>query len=877
MKTWSKADLISALLVIFGIICLIFSNSSILILFCFFVAAIILLHGIYVARYDVLKYRDTLCHYQAVLSTSSDGWIAWNTEGEYIGSSKVFRSLFRVKSPIHIFIADITAIIDECDAQKLIFFFNKLRKNSSPFSLIVTNTQNNSRIKIDGSRLSIGGLDTLVLWCSNVTNILELEKIMSDKLLAAENAKNSLMEMMDIIPIPVWKRGKDYRIQYCNRAYADALDTVADRAIADNVQLVPGNLFGQGYSLAENAKKTNRPQNISQFVVIKGNRKKLCLHECSASGESIVGFATDITAEETLGANLERVVVANYEVLESLSTAIAIFGENTRLLFFNSAYQQLMKLEAGWLHSKPTYGEIMDECRNNRQLPEHADYQAFKKSQLAMFTSTTSSTQELMHLSSGKTLRSMVAHYPLGGLLFVFEDVTDSLTLQRKNNTLLAVQRETIDHLHEGVAVYGSDNRLKIANSSMVNMWNLQNKDIKHIHIADMLEQIKELLDYGHDWNVFKENTISNLTDRIAKTGNLFKNDNSTIMFSYIPLPDGAHMLSFIDITDTCKVEAAIIEKNQALKTAQKLRYEFVIGVSVELKDPLNSLIGFTELLIHQYFGLLNEKQMEYCRCILALSNQLNQLINNLLEMVSVDIDTSKLDLSNFIIDEAIGEVIESTEKLAAEKHIDVITNFEQFRMMFQGDRKRIKQSIFNMLINAIQSTPANGKIYIRTTTDGNNFKMIIKDESVLEMKDNDRKIFKRSTSDMNSKLSDRMQKPNSVSVSLVRALVELHGGTLCVTSDAGGRQVICSFPLEKVAVGEVNNRSETPEEHGSAASKLDQLFTSMEVAVDEITTSVDDKNADACGKDVMSADVTDAMDAADVQKENKQAVNSQM
>ncbi|MDR3155481.1 MAG: PAS-domain containing protein [Holosporaceae bacterium] len=866
MKTWSKADLISALLVVFGIVCLIFSNSSILSLSCFFMAAVILLHGVYIARYDALKYRDILCHYQAVLSTSSGGWIAWNGDGEYIGSSRTFRLLFAMKPLTGISVADIAGTIDEYDAQKLIFFFNKLRKNSSPFSATVTNTKNNYRIKIDGSRLSISNLDTLVLWCYDVTSALEFEKTMSDKLIVAESVGNSLMEMMDTVPIPIWKRGKDFRIRYCNKAYADALDTVVDNVVAENMQLVPGNLFGQGYSLAENAKKSNRLQSISQFVVIRGIRKKLCLHECPASGESLIGFATDMTAEEALAANLDRVVTANYEVLESLSTAIAIFGENTRLQFFNSAYQQLMKLEAGWLHSRPTYGEIMDECRNNRQLPEYSDYQAFKKSQLALFTSITSPTQELMHLSSGKTLRSMVAHYPLGGLLFVFEDVTDSLMLQRKNNTLLAVQRETIDHLHEGVAVYGSDNRLKIANSSMEKMWNLRDNDIKGTHIADMLEQIKGLLDYGSDWDVFKESTISNLTDRIAKSGKLFKNDNSTIMFSYIPLPDGAHMLSFIDITDTCKVETAITEKNQAMKAAQNLRYEFVSGISAELRDPLNSLIGFTELLTHQYFGALNEKQMEYCRCILSLSNQLNQLINNLLEMVSIDIDASKLDISNFIIDEAIIEVIENVEKRAAEKHISITTNFERFHMLFRGDKKRIKQSLFNILINAIQSTPVNGEIHIRTIIDSGNFKLIIKDESILETKDNKKRVFRRSTDSANPRFFGRVQESNSISVSLVRAIMELHGGTLGVTLDAGGRHIICSFPLIKVAVSAIDNNPAKKQNIGAA--ELDHISAYQDLLSTNVGTVVaDDKNPD------MGSDGDE--NSPDLREENKQVVNS--
>lgn len=126
----------------------------------------------------------------------------------------------------------------------------------------------------------------------------------------------------------------------------------------------------------------------------------------------------------------------------------------------------MMKLENGWLHSKPTFSEVLDELRSNRRLPEVADFQAFKKDQLALFTSVVEPVQNMIHLPNGKSLRQMITPYTAGGLVFIYEDVTNSLLLQQKNNTLLAVQKETIDHLYEGVIVCGSDNRVKIMNKS---------------------------------------------------------------------------------------------------------------------------------------------------------------------------------------------------------------------------------------------------------------------------------------------------------------------------------------------------------------------------------------------------------------------------
>lgn len=791
MKTWSKADLLSSLLVVFGIVCVIFSVSSVLTISCFLFASIILLHCVYKSRYEAVKYRDLLCHYQSILSSSNGGWIAWNSENECVGSSKKFRNFFGIKHSSSIFMTDILAAVEKQDSEELSFMFNKLKKTGSSFEVIVNVIDSDLRIELSGSKIVINGIETFSLWCADVTHVNLLMSSMDEKVLASEKIVKDLTEILDELPIPIWKRDKNLKIVYCNRNYADSLDISTDKVLANNIPLVPGNLFGQGHSLAENAKKCNRNQSISQSVVVKGVRKKLCVHENHAAA-NLIGFATDMTMEENLANDLDKVITANYDVLENLSTAIAIFGENTKIMFFNSAYQKLMKFESMWLHSKPTYGEILDECRNNRQLPEHADFQSFKKSQLALFTSVMAPSQELMHLPNGKTLRVLVAPYPLGGLLMMYEDVTDSLVLQRKNNTLLAVQKETIDHLHEGVIVYGSDNRFKIVNDSILKIWNVKDKtpaDMKGIHLSEMLEYIKDMIDYGSDWSEFRENTISNFTDRIAKTGKMVRKDNSVVMFSYIPLPDGAHMLSYIDITDTYVVEKAIMEKNSALKEANKLRYEFISGISTELNDPINSLIGFAELLLREYYGVLNEKQTEYCKYILSSSNQLHQLVSNLLEMVLVDVDSYNLELSIFAISDVISEVVSTLEKRAREKNIEIVSVFENPDIQFNGDKKCIKQFLFNILINAMQITPINGKIEIRVVDDLDQMKIVINDLGIEKTKSGRKKSSKT--------YIHRIIESSTASMGLVRSLIEVHGGNLSISSDGnGGTHIVCSLPM---------------------------------------------------------------------------------
>jgi hypothetical protein len=92
----------------------------------------------------------------------------------------------------------------------------------------------------------------------------------------------------------------------------------------------------------------------------------------------------DQTRVEELQSDLDHHVAAHGEVLERLSTAIAIFSTDTRLAFFNTAFSKLWRLDRDWLMAQPTYGGVLDALRERRLLPEAADYRATKEEAQAL-------------------------------------------------------------------------------------------------------------------------------------------------------------------------------------------------------------------------------------------------------------------------------------------------------------------------------------------------------------------------------------------------------------------------------------------------------------------------------------------------------------
>src|SRR5581483_317818 len=435
---------------------------------------------------------------------------------------------------------------------------------------------------------------------------------------------DGLREAIDAVPVPVWRR-------------AAALDSSREAILAEGRELAAAASRDKALDLARRA-AAGAAQSEERHVVIGGSRRLLAVTELPAPGGGTIGFALDRTDLETAAGELSRHVNAHGVVLEHIHAAVAIYGLDKRLKFFNSAFAELWGLEADWLAGEPGFDELLERLRERRRIPELVDFRAFKRQQLAMFTSLIEPQQELMHLPDGRTLSVAVSPHPFGGLTFVYEDVTDRLALERSFNTLTEVQRETLDNLFEGIAVFGSDGRLKLHNPAYRKIWALAEGDLAgEPHISEIVEKTRGFYDDRGDWPRVKEAVIARVTGESQSDALIDRSDGSVLQLATVPLPDGNLLLTCLDVTDSIRVERALRERNEALETAGRLKSEFIANVSYELRTPLNAIIGFAEILANQYFGELSQRQLEYSRGILDSSHRLMSLINDILDLATIE------------------------------------------------------------------------------------------------------------------------------------------------------------------------------------------------------------------------------------------------
>src|SRR5208283_5856326 len=173
-------------------------------------------------------------------------------------------------------------------------------------------------------------------------------------------------------------------------------------------------------------------------------------------------------------------------------------------------------------------------------------------------------------------------------------------------------------------------------------------------HIGEIVEKTRPLLDHGGEWAEIKRGMIAKITAQTPASGPLRRQDGSMLQVATVPLPDGNVLMTYLDVTDTARVERALRERNEALETAGRLKSEFIANVSYELRTPLNAVIGFAEILANQYFGTLNPRQLDHSHSILASARLLMRLINDILDLATIEagymvLETGKVDVSEML------------------------------------------------------------------------------------------------------------------------------------------------------------------------------------------------------------------------------------
>ncbi|MDE2463284.1 MAG: PAS-domain containing protein, partial [Alphaproteobacteria bacterium] len=332
--------------------------------------------------------------------------------------------------------------------------------------------------------------------------------------------------VLDALPIPVWLRDKTLSLVWGNRAFLHAVGLAEDAdALAQQTALDKSER-----DLASTARADGQVLEAKRFAVIAGQRRALAFTHTPLTTGQIVGSAIDVTELSAAEARLQQHIDAHAETLDRLTTAVAIFDAGQKLTFYNQAFAQLWDLSEQFLDTRPSDGEILDQLREMRKLPEQRDYQSWKRSRLALYSRGTEFLpEEQWHLPGGRTLRVIAQPHPFGGLIFLYEDMSERFALETNYNTLIKAQSATLDTLQEAVAVFGTDGRLKLNNAAFVRLWELDPSQLEgEPHIQRLAEICARRFGNEAMWKKLVSSIASN-ADRQNDWGQMERSDKSVL------------------------------------------------------------------------------------------------------------------------------------------------------------------------------------------------------------------------------------------------------------------------------------------------------------------------------------------------------------
>jgi signal transduction histidine kinase len=233
----------------------------------------------------------------------------------------------------------------------------------------------------------------------------------------------------------------------------------------------------------------------------------------------------------------------------------------------------------------------------------------------------------------------------------------------------------------------------------------------------------------------------------------------------------------------------------QLAENASRAKSEFLSNMSHELRTPLNAVIGFSELILRKTFGDIHDRYKEYVADIHSSGQHLLELINQLLDISKAE--AGKLELSEGAVD--LDSLIESSKMLVRERASAkgvVLEDSPASNIRIWADPLRIKQCLINLLSNAVEFSPSEGRVRVHATVDVSGLQVTVSDTGVGLAPEDVPKAFERFGQGGNG----RAASGTGLGLPLTRQLIELHGGTAELTSVLGrGTRVTLRLPVERI------------------------------------------------------------------------------
>jgi signal transduction histidine kinase len=347
------------------------------------------------------------------------------------------------------------------------------------------------------------------------------------------------------------------------------------------------------------------------------------------------------------------------------------------------------------------------------------------------------------------------------------------------------VRAATFDNLYEAISVFASDGRLYLWNRRFREDWELDEDWLTtHPRVDELVPAMARKLVNPTTAAQIREMVRQTTNERQSSTGRISMTDGRHFQFAAVPLPDGNALFTMVDVTDSTRIEAALRERATALEEADRVKTDFVANMSYELRTPLTSIGGFSEMLATGYAGKLTPKATDYVSAILEAVGRLSKLVDDVLDLTTGDIRPVSLEIERVDVAGLCRAAIDTARARAAEKAQKLDAEISPAAGFVFGDSRRLRESIEHVLQNAIAYTDRKGRIVLNAGGDDHQAVIRISDNGSGIAAEDVPRVFDRF--DRVAEAGIRGEAALGLGLPLTRQFIEAHGGTVELESEEG-------------------------------------------------------------------------------------------
>ncbi len=385
------------------------------------------------------------------------------------------------------------------------------------------------------------------------------------------------------------------------------------------------------------------------------------------------------------------------------------------------------------------------------------------------------------------------------GYFICVNDLTERKEREEANLRSKRDIAEIVESLQEGFALFDEEDRLVVNNEKYARIFPT---------VADLIKpgvKFEELItaaaERGQNIEA-KETWIQSRLEAHARPRGRFQHrftDGRWIWVEEHKTHDNRTLSTYIDITQLKQREVELELARDHAEAADATKSEFLASVSHELRTPLNAIMGFSEVMAKEMFGPVSERYLEYVKDINDSGTHLLHVVDMLLDISKVEAGELKLTETSIVVADLAEACIRLIQGQADASDVALSSKVDENLPWLWADEVRLKQIVINLLSNAVKFTEEGGSVSLEAGLDKDGALQIRVVDTGIGMDEEELARAMEPFGQAGSAYT-RTHEGTGLGLPISKSLVELHGGTLTITSAKDvGTQAVVKLPVSRL------------------------------------------------------------------------------